>query len=45
MQNDWMRELSRRLQEVVSLNSAEMQMGRGKISTDKLKLGLISEKG
>ena len=45
MQNDWMRELSRRLQEVVSLNSAEMQMGRGKISIDKLKLGLISEKG
>ena len=39
-----MRELSRRLQEVVSLNSAEMQMGRGKISIDKLKLGLISEK-
>ena len=40
-----MRELSRRLQEIVSLTSTEVQMQRGKISIDKLKLGLISEEG
>ena len=40
-----MRELSRRLQEIVSLISTEVQMQRGKISIDKLKLGLISEEG
>ena len=27
------------------MTSVEMQLGRGKISTDKLKLGLISEEG